>query len=151
MRIWKNQLFDLSGNCALVTGASRGIGAAIAKGLAQAGADVALLARDIKALDAVKSQIQKQTGKKVWTFPLELEAIDKIEAAFAEIIKQTGGVDILVNCAGTSRRGNAEDLDFADWQKVLDINLTAVMKLSQAFCNSRKKAGRAERLSISVR
>ncbi len=136
----KNELFDLSGKCALVTGASRGIGAAIAKGLAQAGADVVLLARDTKALEAVKSQIQKQTAKKVWTFSLELEAIDKIEAGFEEIVKQTGRVDILVNCAGTSRRANAEDVALADWQKVLDINLTAVMKLSQAFCNSRKKA-----------
>jgi gluconate 5-dehydrogenase len=136
----ENQLFDLSGKCALVTGASRGIGAAIAKGLAQAGAVVALLARDVKALDTAKSQIQKQTAKRVWTFSLELEAIDKIKSAFEEIVRQTGGVDILVNCAGTSRRGNAEDLSFADWQKVLDINLTAVMKLSQAFCNSRKKA-----------
>jgi len=142
----KNRLFGLSGKCALVTGASRGIGAAIAKGLAQAGADVAILARDVKALDAVKSQIQKQTGKKVWTFSLDFEAIDKIEAGFEEIVKQTGGVDILVNCAGTSRRANAEDVELADWQKVLDINLTAVMKLSQAFCNSRKQAKRGGRI-----
>ncbi len=135
----ENQLFDLSGRRALVTGASRGIGAAIAKGLAQIGADVALLARDKKALETVKSQIQKQTGKKVWTVSLELEAIEKIETGFEEIVKQTGGVDILVNCAGTSRRGNAEDLDFADWQKVLNVNLTAVMKLSQVFCRKRKQ------------
>ena len=139
-------MFDLSGKCALVTGASRGIGEAIAKGLAQAGADVALLARDKKALETVKSEIQKQTGKKVCAFSLDLEQLDKIEAGFDEIVKQTGGVDILVNCAGTSLRANAEDLPLADWQKVLDINLTAVMKLSQAFCRSRKKgeAGRQD-------
>ncbi len=138
----KNELFDLSGKCALVTGASRGIGAAIAAGFAQAGADVALLARGKKALEEVKSRIQKQTAKKVWTFSLDLEAIDKIEAGFEEIVKQTDGVDILVNCAGTSRRENAEDLELTDWQKVLDLNLTAVMKLSQAFCRKRKQVRR---------
>lgn len=134
-----NRMFDLSARRVLVTGGSRGIGSAIAKGFAQAGAEAVLLARDVKALEAVKSQIQTQTGKKVWTFSLDLEAIDKIEDGFAQIVAQTGSVDILVNCAGTSRRGNAEDLDLSDWQKVLDINLTAVMKLSQAFCRHRKE------------
>ncbi len=142
----ENKLFDLSGRCAIVTGASRGIGAAIAKGLSRAGADVALVGRDKKALEAVKSEIQKQCGEKVWAFSIELEAIDKIDAGFEEIIKQTGGVDILVNCAGTSRRANAEDVELADWRKVLDINLTAVMKLSQAFCNSRKKVKQGGRI-----
>jgi len=132
-------LFDLSGRRAIVTGGSRGIGKAIANGLAQAGADVVLLARDIKVLETAKLQIQKQTAKKAWAFSLDLEAIDKIEAGFEEIVKQTGEVDILVNCAGTSRRVNAEDLELADWQKVLNINLTAVMKLSQAFCRHRKE------------
>jgi NAD(P)-dependent dehydrogenase (short-subunit alcohol dehydrogenase family) len=135
----QNQLFDLSCKCALVTGGSRGIGKAIVVGFAQAGANVAILARDAKALETAKSQIQKQTGKNVWTFSLDLEAIDKIGAGFEEIVKQTGGVDILVNCAGISRRVNAEDLDFADWQKVLGINLSAVMKLSQVFCGKRKQ------------
>jgi len=141
-----NEPFDLSGRCAIVTGASRGIGAAIAKGLAQAGADIVLLARDKKALEAVKTQIEKQTGKKVWVFSFELEAIGKIDAGFERIVSQSGGIDILVNCAGTSLRANAEDLALADWQKVLDINLTAIMKLSQAFCNSRKKAKRGGRI-----
>ena len=142
----ENKLFDLFGSCALITGASRGIGAAIAKGLAQAGADVVLLACDKDALTAVKSQIEKQTLRKVRTFSLDLEIIGKIESGFAEILEQAGGVDILVNCAGTSRRGNAEDLPFEDWQKVLDLNLTAIMKLSQAFCNNRKKLKQAGKI-----
>ena len=142
----KNGLFDLSGSCALVTGASRGIGAAIAAGLSQAGADVALLSRDKEALESVKSEIQKQTGKKVWTFPFDLEKTGEIETAFERIVSQTGGVDILVNCAGISLRANAEELALEDWRKVMDINLTAAMKMSQTFCRSRKKAGRGGKI-----
>jgi NAD(P)-dependent dehydrogenase (short-subunit alcohol dehydrogenase family) len=135
-----NEFFNLSGRRALVTGGSRGIGAAIAKSLAAAGADIIILARERKPLESTKAEIEKQTGRKVWTLSLDLAKLDKIEAAFERLISQIGGIDILVNCAGLTRRENAEDMDLKTWREVMDVNLTAVMILSQAFCRSRKKA-----------
>ena len=133
-----DKLFRLSGRTALVTGGSRGIGLAIAKGLAQQGADVAIIARSEKQLQAAKRQIQK-AGVKVWTFPFDLGNIDKIDGLFEGIIRQCGNIDILVNCAGATGRANAEDLDDKTWNEVVKINLTAVFFMCRAFCRSRKK------------
>jgi short-subunit dehydrogenase len=68
----ENHLFDLTGRTALVTGAGRGIGFAIAKGLAQHGADVALIARTESQLVAAKGHVQAETGRRVWVFPYDL-------------------------------------------------------------------------------
>ena len=68
-----NELFSLSGKTALVTGGSRGIGLAVAKGLAGHGADIAIIARDKGRLKAAKEQIEKSSNKKVWTFSFDFE------------------------------------------------------------------------------
>jgi gluconate 5-dehydrogenase len=136
----ETKLFDLSGKTALVTGGGRGIGLAIAQGLAEHGADIALIARTKEQLEIVGQRIHAGTGKRVRTFPFDLENIKQIEALFEKITTETNGVDILVNCAGTTIRGPAEDVDMKTWQKVLEVNLTAAFVLSQAFCRQRKQA-----------
>jgi gluconate 5-dehydrogenase len=142
----KSSLFDLSGKTALVTGGGRGIGRAIAQGLAEHGADIAIIARTKEQLDAVEKQIQADTGKQVRTFPFDLENVGHIEALFENITAETNGVDILVNCAGTTIRGPAEDVDMKTWQKVLEVNLTAAFVLSQVFCRHRKQTGKAGKI-----
>ena len=133
--------FSLAGKAALVTGGSRGIGLAIAKGLAQNGADVAIVARTKKQLEEAKEEIQRCSGRKVWTFSFDLGNTDLIEGLFRKVINKTGVVDILVNCAGENLRAKAEETRLSAWEKVLKVNLTAVFVMSQAFCRSRKEAG----------
>lgn len=142
----ESKLFDLSGKTALITGGGRGIGRAIAQGLAEHGANIALVARTKEQLDAAAQQIRKDTGKTVRTFPFDVENIGQIDALFESIVTETNGIDILVNCAGTTIRGPAEDVDIQTWQKVLDVNLTAVLVLSQAFCRHRKQTGKPGRI-----
>ena len=139
-------LFSLSGKTALVTGGNRGIGFAAAKGLAEHGADVAIVARTKEQLEAAKQQIQTDTHKKVWTFPFDLKNIKAIEGLFEKIVSETKGIDILVNCAGTTVRGPSEDVDLKTWNQVIEINLTAVFVISQAFCRHRRQVGKAGRI-----
>jgi gluconate 5-dehydrogenase len=142
----ESKLFDLSGKTALVTGGSRGIGLSVAKALAEHGADVAIVARTKELLEAAKQQIQADTDKKVWTFPFDIKNIKGIEGFFKNIVSATKGVDILVNCAGTTVRGPSEEVDLKTWNQVIEINLTAVFVISQAFCSHRKQAGKAGRI-----
>ena len=142
----KSRIFSLSGKTALVTGGSRGIGFAIAKGLAEHGADVAIVARTKEQLEAGGQQIRADTGKKVWTIPFDIENIEWIDSLFENIAAKTKGVDILVNCAGTTVRGPAEDVDLETWNQVIKVNLTSALATSQAFCRHRKQAGKAGKI-----
>ena len=150
----ENGLFSLSGKTALVTGGSRGIGLEVAKGLAEHGADVAIVARTKEQLEAASRQIQAETGlprvqssrKKVWTFPFDLKNIKAIEALFENIVSETKGIDILVNCAGMTVRGPSEDVGLNTWNQVIEVNLTATFVISQAFCRHRKQVAKAGRI-----
>ena len=142
----ESNLFSLAGKTAIVTGGGRGIGLAIAKGLAEHGADVAIAARTKEQLEAAARQIHADTGRKIWTFPFDLGSIEGIDDFFESIIAETKGIDILVNCAGTTIRGPAEDVDLNTWSHVIEVNLTSAFVLSQAFCRHRKQAGTAGRI-----
>jgi gluconate 5-dehydrogenase len=141
----ENPRFDLTGKTALITGAGRGIGLAIARALAEHGADVVLVARSADQLDAAARDIRAATGRKVWTFPLDLADLDGVGGLFAHALEEASGVDILVNCAGTTIRGPSEDVSLEEYQRVMDVNLTSALLLSQAFyrhCRGAAKPGR---------
>ena len=142
----ESRLFDLSGRTAVVTGAGRGIGLALAAGLAAHGADVALVARTASELEAARERIEGATGRKVWVFPFDLSDSQRTETLFNEVVRATGGVDILVNCAGTTVRGPSEDVTLETFNRVMEVNLTAALLLSQSFCRSCKEAGRPGRI-----
>jgi gluconate 5-dehydrogenase len=142
----ENGLFDLAGKTALVTGAGRGIGLAVAEGLARQGADLALVARTERQLEAAKRQIEAETGRKVWVFPFDLGDVEHVPGLFGEVVRATGGVDILVNCAGTTVREPTEDASLESFQRVMDVNLTEVLLLCQAFCRHRKEVGKPGRI-----
>ena len=139
-------LFSLSYKTALVTGGSRGIGLAVAKGLASFGADIAIIARNESRLEDAGKQIQESGGKKVWTFQFDLGNTKAIKELFENIISETQGIDILVNCAGTTARGPAEDVELETWNHIVEVNMTAVFVLSQAFCRHRKKVGKGGKI-----
>jgi len=136
-----DDIFRLDGKKALVTGGSRGLGLAIAKGLARHGAEVAIAARDERQLQEASQQITEAGGKRAWTFSFDLHQLEAAGEFFDEVLAATNGVDILVNCAGTTRRAPAEDLTIDDWNEVIQVNLSAAFAVSQPFCRHRKQSG----------
>jgi 2-dehydro-3-deoxy-D-gluconate 5-dehydrogenase len=136
-------LFRLDGQIAVVTGASRGLGAAIATGLAGAGADVALLARGDCAATAAAVQA---TGRRALIVPVDLGQSGAAAAAFETATAELGAPTILVNNAGIIRRADFVDYSRTDWDEVLAVNLDAVFELSQAFARSCIAAGRPGRI-----
>jgi len=126
-----NTLFDLTGRVALVTGAYRGLGFSIARGLANAGATVVLNGRKPEELAKAAKAITDAGGKAdVAVFDITDRAA--IAAAVAAVILRHGGIDILVNNAGIQRRGPLVDFPQKDWDEIIATNLTAPFVVSQA-------------------
>ncbi|MHC4119099.1 MAG: glucose 1-dehydrogenase [Planctomycetota bacterium] len=142
----ESRLFDLSGKTALVTGGGRGIGLALAKGLANHGANVALVSRTEEQLEAAAKEIQAESRRKAWALPFDLADTASIEDFFESIIARATCIDILVNCAGTTIRGPAEEVDLMTWNEVIETNLTSAFMMSQAFCRHRRQAGKSGRI-----
>ena len=124
-------LFDLSGRTALITGSSRGIGFAFAKGLAEAGAQVIVNSRRADDVDAAVKSLQAQ-GLKATGAAFDVADEASVEAAFAGFDQQGLGVDILINNAGIQHRQPMVELQLADWQRVMDTNLTAAFLVGRA-------------------
>ena len=115
------KLFDLTGKVAVVTGASSGLGVQFAKVLAEAGADVAILARRKDRLEELKKDILA-TGRKCEAYACDVSKEEDIVNAIAKVEKDFGKIDILVNNAGVVYPGN----DTGDWDKVIAVNLRGV-------------------------
>ncbi len=122
--------FDLSGRTALVSGATRGLGRAFARALAEAGADVVIHGRDAEAAAEVQAEIEG-VGRTAYVVLGELTDRAGVDAVAAEAIRVTGGLDILVNNAGTCIHKPALEVTDAEWASVLDTNVTALWQLSQ--------------------
>lgn len=123
-------LFDLTGKVAIVTGASSGLGVQYAKALAGQGADVAIVARRYDRLLEVQKEIEA-LGSKCLPVKCDICKESEIEAAVDSIMKEFGKIDILVNNAGTNAGLEAENLLESDWDKVLNINLKGVFLFSK--------------------
>ena len=128
-------MFDLTGRSALVTGASGGIGAAIARALHAQGAKVALSGTKVEALEALASEL----GERAFVTPANLSDTAATEALIKNAEAVLGQVDILVNNAGLTRDGLAMRMKDEDWQLVLDVNLTAGFRLSRAVLRGMMK------------
>lgn len=121
--------FRVDGKVAIVTGATRGIGRAAAVGLAEAGADVVALG-NARSPEGTCQQIAK-LGRKALGFQGDLSDRPFREKVVSETLAQWGHIDILVNNAGTTVRTPAVDFSEADWDRVIDVNLTAVFRMCQ--------------------
>ncbi|GII61641.1 2-deoxy-D-gluconate 3-dehydrogenase [Sphaerisporangium krabiense] len=127
------QAFDLSGRGALVTGASRGIGRAIALAYAAAGADVALVARSRDALAEVAGEIEA-LGRRAHVIPCDLSDRDAAGAAAREAVERLGHVDVVVNNAGGSNFiVPFKDLRLSGWDKLMRLNLDSAMAVCHAL------------------
>ncbi|WP_102346410.1 SDR family oxidoreductase [Bacillus sp. Marseille-P3661] len=123
------QLFNLTGQIAALTGATRGIGRAMAVALAESGADIALLQRNLEQLD-VKEEIES-FGRKCEIIPCNLDDEKQVKDAIPAVVSAFGKIDILVNCAGIQRRSPAVDFSEQDWDDVINVNLKTVWILCQ--------------------
>lgn len=124
----------LKDRIALITGASKGIGAAVAKRYAEEGAHVILIARTLSGLEEVDDQIQNNTGGQATLVPMDLHDHDKIDALAANVLERFGKLDILVGNAGIL--GDLRPLAHVTeeiWNDVMNINLTANWRLIRAF------------------
>jgi NAD(P)-dependent dehydrogenase (short-subunit alcohol dehydrogenase family) len=122
----------LRGQHAFVTGASRGIGAAIARELAEAGANLSITGRDTDALDSVRAEIVEATGVDVCPYAFDVTDAEAISRIVEEASGVLGPVSILVNNAGAATSAPFMKTDLARWQSLLDINLTGPFLLTQA-------------------
>ena len=128
---WQER-FSLEGRTALITGASRGIGAEICRVFADAGADIVALARDEPALADVAAQVRAM-GRSCLVIGADLATADGPGAAARTALEQLGTIDILVNSAGVARIAPALDLSLAQWEETMAVNLRAPFLLSQAL------------------
>src|ERR687894_2790891 len=119
--------FDLTGRTALVTGASRGIGRALAVGLARAGADVALSARDEARLAEVRGEVEA-LGRRAVVVPADVTDAEECARLAAQAIEGLGQLDVLVNNAGgSSFMGPFTELRFRGWEKVMRLNVDSIV------------------------
>ncbi len=124
-------MFGLAGKAALITGASRGLGFAIATGFAQQGASVILNGRNAETLEASAAEL-RAAGGAAHISVFDVTNSEEINAAVGKIEAEVGAIDILVNNAGIQHRQLMSDLDEADWQRVIDTNLTGPLLVAQA-------------------
>ncbi len=128
-------MFDLSGKCALVTGASGGIGGAIARALHARGAAVALSGTRTGPLEALRDEL----GERAHATPCDLSDKGAVEALPKQAAEAMGGLDILVNNAGLTRDNLFMRMADEEWEQVLSVNLTAAFRLSRAVLRGMMK------------
>ncbi len=116
---------------ALITGASRGIGKATALAFAKAGVSTILLGRSIDQLQATAEEV-KALGAEAIAFGIDLSEVNQIKGRLAQVLEASGAIDILVNNAGMGYTGGLLNTSLADWQRVLDLNLTSPLQCIQS-------------------
>jgi 2-dehydro-3-deoxy-D-gluconate 5-dehydrogenase len=139
--------FDLSGRVAIVTGGNGGLGLGMARGLAQAGAAIAIAARDKPKGQKAVAELSA-AGFRCRFYLLHVSSKASCQAMVDAVIGDFGRCDILVNNAGTTRRKRPEQISEDDWREVLDVNLSGTMFCAQAAYPHMKAAGRGKILNI---
>jgi 2-deoxy-D-gluconate 3-dehydrogenase len=138
-------LFDLTGKKALVTGAGRGIGRAVALGLARAGADIGLVARTESELNAAADQV-KELGRRAVVSVADLTVAADLPALVSGLAGELDGIDILVNNAGTNIPQDSVDVTEEAWDTVMSINLKSCFFMAQAVGKVMIEQGRGGRI-----
>ena len=140
--------FRLDGQVAVVTGASKGIGRDLAKALADAGASVALAARDLEALEHLAAEIRADGGEAM-SMELDVRDVEQIGSVFEQVHAHLGSLDVLVNNAGLGANHPAEDVTEADWDQMMDVNLRGLFFACQAAGRIMLAQGRGRIINMS--
>ena len=123
-------MFDLTGKVAIITGASQGLGVSYARGLAKAGCDLVITARNTEKLQKVAAEVQ-QFGHRVVPIRMDVTVPKEVEEAVQQSLREFGHIDVLVNNAGISAVHEAETMSEHDWRSVIDTNLSGVFLCAQ--------------------
>lgn len=140
-------MFDLSGRRALVTGSSTGIGYALAKGLAGAGAEIILNGRSEARLAQAVSRLRDE-GSAVHAASFDVTSADEVDKAIATIEREIGAIDILVNNAGMQRRAPLEQFSHEQWQELMKTNVDSVFLVGQAVARHMIERQRGKIINI---
>ena len=124
-------LFNLTGKVAIITGASRGLGRSMACALAEAGADVALVGRDLSALKILEAHLAN-IGTETLLISADVSKKKEPQRIINEVLSWSSNIDILVNNAGTVVRSSAVNISEDDWEKVIELNLNGAFRMAQA-------------------
>jgi NAD(P)-dependent dehydrogenase (short-subunit alcohol dehydrogenase family) len=142
-------IFDLTGKVALVTGGSKGLGKAMARGLAQVGADVVISSRHEEELKPALAEILAGTGRRGIYEVADMSRRDDVHRLAQNALEKMGRVDILINNAGTNIPQPIDEIKDKDWDAVMEINLSSIMVLTRALAPQMKarKWGRVIHIS----
>lgn len=141
--------FSLNGKVALITGGSRGIGQALAWGLAKAGADIAIASRKLPDLEKAAEEIRK-AGQKCLPVAAHIGRMEERENLVKRVVEEFGRIDILVNNAATNpTMEQALDIDERAWDSVMNLNLKGLFFLSQAVARIMKEQGGGKIINIA--
>jgi gluconate 5-dehydrogenase len=134
------KLFDLTDKVAIVTGGSKGLGEAMAEGLASAGANVVLSSRNQAEVESVATRIQNEYGVKALGIQADVTSSEEVQALIDQTVEQFGKIDILINNAGINIRGPIDELSYEDFQAVQKINVDGIWLCSKAVTPHMKNA-----------
>lgn len=135
------KLFNLTGRVAIITGGSKGLGAAMAAGLASAGADLVLASRHLDEVQEVAAEIARDYGHEAMGVACDVTQSTEVEALVQTTLQRFGKVDILVNNAGINIRGPIDELTYEQFKQVHDINVDGLWLCSKAVVPHMKQAG----------
>jgi len=140
-------LFDLKGRVAIVTGGNGGIGLGMARGLAQAGAAIAVVGRNLEKSKAAAAELDK-LGVKTDVLEVDVTSESACRKMIDDTVARFGRLDILINNAGINIRKTPQELTLAEWRQVIDVNLTSIFVCSQAAYPAMQKAGGGKIINI---
>lgn len=138
----------LDGRVAVVTGGTSGIGLALVRGLADAGADVVPISRKKEQVDAAASEVEER-GRRTARVTADVSDRASLDAALARTLEALGRVDILVNCAGITKRTPTLDLTDEEWGAILETNLTGTLRACQVFGRHMLERGQGRIINIA--
>ena len=135
----KNTMFDLSGKVVLVTGGSKGLGKAMARGLAKAGADIVISSRSEDELKAALVEILEGTETRGAWFVADMTDRDAVQQLAASATQEMGRIDILINNAGTNVPAPVDEISDEDWDRIIELNLSSCQALTRAVVPQMKQ------------
>lgn len=141
--------FDLTGRAAIVTGGSKGLGAAMAAGLASAGADVLLTSRHADEAAAAAAQIAADHGRRAIGMAADVTRPDEVQSAVDRAVSEFGRLDILINNAGINIRGPIDELTYEQFRQVQEINVNGLWLCSRAVVPHMKRSGSGRIINLA--
>lgn len=141
--------FDLTGRNALITGGSKGLGYAMASGLASAGCNVMLLSRNLEEGEVAAKKLNTDFGVKTKAYAADVSNLSQIESVVEALVNEFGGIDILINSAGINIRGPIDELSEDDFEQVMKVNVNGTWNASKAVTPYMKEKGKGRIINMA--